>query len=142
MSQVCFLFFLSSFLWIPSVRVGPSLSPSFHPHSWSSDFRSVHPSQAATPTQSVVVGVNVYDEGFLSPPEQDAEIERLAENGVKTIRTGLSDKSVYFITQAFRHGIGSVAIVFPTWGSQARTKLRWSDAPLSGADPAGICCVA
>ena len=32
----------------------------------------------------MVVGVNVYDEGFLSPPEQDAEIERLAKNGVKT----------------------------------------------------------
>jgi hypothetical protein len=84
------------------------------------------------------VGVNVYDEGFLSPPEQDAEIERLAKNGVKTIRTGLSDKSVYLITQAFRHGIGCVAIVFPTWGSQAKTKLRWSDAPLSGADPLGF----
>jgi hypothetical protein len=96
------------------------------------------PSHAATPTQSVVVGVNVYDEGFLSPPEQDAEIERLAKNGVKTIRTGLSNKSVYFITQAFRHGIGSVVIIFPTWGSQAKTKLRWSDAPLSGADPQGF----
>jgi len=94
--------------------------------------------RAATPPQSVVVGVNVYDEGFLSPAEQDAEIERLAKNGVKTIRTGLSKKSVYFITQAFRHGIGSVVIISPTSGSQAKTKLRWSDAPLSGADPQGF----
>jgi hypothetical protein len=58
--------------------------------------------RAATPTHSVVVGVNVYDEGLLSPAEQDAEVEQLAKNGVKTIRTGLSSKSIYFITQAFR----------------------------------------
>jgi hypothetical protein len=95
---------------------------------------AIHPTQA----QNGVVGVNVYDEGFISQPEQDAEIERLAQNGVKTIRTGLSSKSMYFITQAFRHGIGSVVIIYPTWGSKAKTKLRWSDAPLSGADPKGF----
>src|SRR5258706_13886759 len=38
-----FLFLFSlSFLWIPGIRAGPPLSPSFHPHSWLSDFRSVH----------------------------------------------------------------------------------------------------
>jgi hypothetical protein len=38
-----FLFLFSlSFLWIPCIRAGPPLSPSFHPHSWLSDFRSVH----------------------------------------------------------------------------------------------------
>ena len=43
MSQVCFLFLLSlSLLWIPCIRAVPPLSPSFHPHSWLSDFRSVH----------------------------------------------------------------------------------------------------
>src|SRR5258706_620386 len=30
-----------SCLWIPGIRVGPPLSPSFHPHSLLSDFRSV-----------------------------------------------------------------------------------------------------
>ena len=39
MSQECFSL---SFLWIPCIRAGPPLSPSFHPHSWLSDFRSVH----------------------------------------------------------------------------------------------------
>jgi hypothetical protein len=37
-----FCFFSLFFLWIPSVQAGPPLSPSFHPHSWLSDFRSVH----------------------------------------------------------------------------------------------------
>src|SRR5258708_13009215 len=38
-----FLFLFSlSFLWIPGIRAGPPLSPSFHPHSLLSDFRSVH----------------------------------------------------------------------------------------------------
>ncbi len=44
-------------------------------------------SNAEPRTASVIVGVNVYDEGFLSQPDQDSEIERLAQNGVKTIRT-------------------------------------------------------
>src|SRR3989441_11067703 len=49
MSQVrfsLFLFALSVFSfpppWIPCIRARPPLSPSFHPHSWLSDFRSVH----------------------------------------------------------------------------------------------------
>ncbi len=88
--------------------------------------------------QNVVVGANVYDEGFLSQQSQDGEIERLAKNGVRAIRTGLSNKSVYFITQAYKHGIGTIAIIYPTLGSSAKTKLRWSDAPLSGADPQGF----
>jgi len=38
------MFFLSVFSFLPvdSFRAGPPLSPSFHPHSWWSDFRSVH----------------------------------------------------------------------------------------------------
>ncbi len=92
----------------------------------------------AVPAENVVVGANVYDEGVLSQAGQDAEIERLAKNGVKTIRTGFSDKSFYFITQAYRHGIGTIGIVYPTNGSNAKTKKRWSDAPLSEADPAGF----
>src|SRR2546430_1788128 len=35
----CFLFPSCGFL---RIRAGPPLSPSFHPHSWLSDFRSVH----------------------------------------------------------------------------------------------------
>jgi hypothetical protein len=88
--------------------------------------------------QSVVVGMNVYDYTVRSHQEQDDEIDLLQKSGVKTIRTGLSDKSAYFITQAYKHGIGTIAILFPTNGSQAKPKRRWSDAPLSGADPDGF----
>src|SRR2546430_2513582 len=42
MSQVCFSLFSLFLLWIPCFRAGPPLSSSFHPHSWLSDFRSVH----------------------------------------------------------------------------------------------------
>ena len=51
--------------------------------------------------------------GFIPQPAQDAEVSQLAENGVKTIRTGLGANSIYFITRAFQRGIGSVVIVYP-----------------------------
>jgi hypothetical protein len=54
------------------------------------------------------------------------------------IRTGFSDKSLYFIIQAYRHGIGTIGIVYPTNGANAKTKKRWSDAALSEADPQGF----
>ena len=88
---------------------------------------------AAEPDK-VVVGVNVYDEGTITPPQQDAEVDRLAGYGVKTIRTGFSAKSAYFITRAYQHGIGTVAIVYPSGGSTAKPKTRWSDYPLSQLD--------
>jgi hypothetical protein len=40
MNVFLFLFSLS-FLWIPCIRAGPPLSPSFHPHSFVSEIRSV-----------------------------------------------------------------------------------------------------
>ena len=83
----------------------------------------------------VVVGVNVYDEGTITQPQQDAEVDRLAGYGVKTIRTGFSTKSDYFIARAYRHGIGTVAIVYPSGGSTTKPKTRWSDYPLSQLDP-------
>src|SRR5882762_2312731 len=43
MSQECFSLSVLSFLpMVPCIRAGPPLSPSFHPHSWLSDCRSVH----------------------------------------------------------------------------------------------------
>jgi hypothetical protein len=96
------------------------------------------PLESTAAKNTLVVGANVYDQGVLSQAGQVAEIERLAQNGVKTIRTGFSDKSLYFITQAYRRGISTVGIVYPTNGSNAKTKKRWSDAPLSQADPAGF----
>jgi len=89
----------------------------------------------AAAATNVVVGVNVYDEGVISQAAQDAEIKRLADSGVKTIRTSLSAKSAYFITQAFHHGIGSVVIVYPSYGGTAKPQGRWSRVPLSAANP-------
>lgn len=86
---------------------------------------------------NAAVGVNIYELGT-TQASQDGWIQRLVENGVKTIRTSLSDKTVYFITQAYRHGIGSIVIIHPTWGSKTKHKLRWSDSPLSEADPQGL----
>jgi hypothetical protein len=85
-----------------------------------------------------IVGVNYYNEGALSKPDQDAEIERLAQNGVKIVRTGLAENSIYFITQAFHRGIGCIALVSPDNGSNAKAIGRWSRVPLSGADPEGF----
>jgi hypothetical protein len=85
--------------------------------------------------KEVVVGANVYDEGFITQPLQDAEVDRLAGDGVKAIRTGLGVNSVHFITEAYQHGIGTVADVNPAGGTTAKTKTRWSDFPLSQLDP-------
>jgi len=88
---------------------------------------------AAEPDK-VIVGVNVYDEGTITQPQQDAEVDRLAGYGVKTIRTGFSAKSAYFMTRAYQHGTGTVAVVYPSGGSTAKPKTRWSDYPLSQLD--------
>ena len=71
----------------------------------------------AAAAKDAVVGVNVCDEGAITQPQQDAEIDRLAGYGVKTIRTGFSDKSAHFITQAYGHGIGTIGIVYPSGGA-------------------------
>jgi hypothetical protein len=92
----------------------------------------------AAPSKNIVVGINTENEGDLSQAGRDSEIELMQQNGVKTIRTALSSKSVDFIIEAYRHGIGTIVIIYPTWGSKAKSKRRWSDAPLSGADAQGF----
>jgi hypothetical protein len=87
---------------------------------------------------SVIVGVDVNDVPFLSQAGQDAEIAQLTQSGVKTIRTNLSDKSLYFVTQAYQHGIGTVAIVNPFDGSGITSKGRWAQVPLSQDSPTGF----
>jgi hypothetical protein len=87
---------------------------------------------------NTIVGVNYYNEGALSKPEQDADIERFVQNGVKTVRTGLGENSIYFITQAFHRGIGCIVLISPDNGSTAKAIGRWSRVPLSGADPQGF----
>jgi hypothetical protein len=86
----------------------------------------------------IIVGVNVYDETYFAKPGQDAEIKGLAEAGVKTIRTGLGANTIYFITQAYQHGIGTVAIVYPDLGSRVSPKGSGSGVPLSRVKPQGF----
>jgi hypothetical protein len=79
---------------------------------------------------NVVVGVNIWNEGYLSNAAQDVELKQMAESGVKTIRTALLASNVDFIIKAYQQGIGSVAIVFPFSG-----KKTWSDVTLSEIKP-------
>jgi hypothetical protein len=85
--------------------------------------------------ENMVVGVNAW----YRPPElsQEGMIGQLAENGVKTIRIGLLPNSVDFIAQAYRHGIGTVAVVYPHTGSTAKTvrPQNWAAIPLSKLNP-------
>ncbi len=93
-----------------------------------------HPAAAA----SVIVGVNIFDEGVSSQAALDDELQQLAQNGVKTIRTGLGLSSLRFITEAYKRGIGTVAIVYPFYGSKAKSKGSWSQIPLLEVQPEEI----
>ncbi len=92
----------------------------------------------AARADGIIVGVDVNDVPFISQADQDAEIAQLTQNGVKTIRTDLTDKSLYFITQAYQHGISTVAIVNPFNGSGIKSKGRWAQVPLSQDSPTGF----
>jgi len=94
-------------------------------------FPTIH----AAPADNVLVGVNVWNEGYLSKAAQDAELKQMAESGVKTIRTSLFPNTTDFITAAFQHGIGSAVIVYPFLGSKAKSKGGWADIPLSELNP-------
>ena len=67
-------------------------------------FFLINPGALAAQRKNVVMGANVFDEGFIPQTAQDAEVSQLAENGVKTIRTGLGINSIYFITQGVSEG--------------------------------------
>jgi hypothetical protein len=97
-------------------------------------YRARHTRRSAVGPGKVVVGVNVYDKGTISQSQQDAKVDRMAGYGVKTIRTGSSAKSAYFITRAYQHSIGTVAVVYPSGGSTTKPKTRWFDYPLSQLD--------
>ncbi|HYA40081.1 MAG TPA: hypothetical protein VEF34_02160 [Syntrophobacteraceae bacterium] len=84
--------------------------------------------------RDVVVGVNAW----YRPPDlsQEDMAKQLAENGVKTIRISLMPGSVEFITRAWRHGVTTLAIVYPHTGSTALKKNRlWASLPLSELKP-------
>src|SRR3984893_2659266 len=83
------------------------------------------PCRSRSPREERCGGVNVFDEGVIPQAAQDDEIKQLAGNGVKTIRTGLGLSSLNSITQAYQHGIGTVVIVYPFYGSKAKSKRSW-----------------
>jgi len=84
---------------------------------------------------SLVVGVNAW----CRPPgmSQEEFVKQLAGNGVKTIRLSLPG-SVGFIIQAYRAGIGTLAIVAPHTGIRVFVPLmKWQvgcAGPLSACD--------
>jgi hypothetical protein len=94
---------------------------------------------------AVIVGVNTVDVPNMSAAQQDGLIEQVGQAGVKTVRVVLNDKSTNFIIHAFQHNIGSVVIVYPTYGSTAEPRpadpavgLTWRQAGLVGASPTGF----
>jgi hypothetical protein len=82
---------------------------------------------------NIVVGVNAW----YRPPGMSEEemVKQLADNGVKTIRFGLLPGRIDFIIQAYQHGIGTVAIIYPHTGSKAKPRRSWADVPLSELNP-------
>jgi hypothetical protein len=98
----------------------------------------------------VIVGVNIRGYGGVNEPQQDAKIAQLQGYGVKTIREGfpsaLDERFNRFITTAYTHGIGTVAIIYPTLGgTQKHTSgidvaagRRWRTPALVDADPNGF----
>ena len=91
----------------------------------------------------LVVGVNVPGVQHMSEAQQDALIGQLQQNGVKTVRTGISEEFTRFIIRAYEHGIGSIVIIYPTQAStngQMRPAdksvgLQWAERPITAADP-------
>jgi len=98
----------------------------------------------------VIVGVNIRGYGGMNAPQQDAKIAQLQGYGVTTIREGfpsaLDERFNRFIVSAYRHGIGTVAIIYPTLGgTQKHTSgidvavgRRWRTPALVDADPNGF----
>jgi hypothetical protein len=106
---------------------------------------SAEVSKAVPQTGAVIVGVNVVGVDQLSEQQQDDLIGKLHQNGVTTIRTGLvNTKYARFITQAFKQGIGTIALVYPNQGgsepharqADPTAGQKWATPALSDADPA------
>jgi hypothetical protein len=76
--------------------------------------------------RDVIVGVFWNNDGTLSQAFQDEEITHLADNGVKTIRTGLVSYNLDFIIKAYQHGIGTIVLVDPFLGRKSWSDTVWS----------------
>jgi hypothetical protein len=76
---------------------------------------------------NVIVGVNISNnDGTLSQAFQDEEIKQLADNHVKTIRTGLASFNIDFIIKAHQHGISSIVMVNAFLGLKGWADIVWS----------------
>lgn len=93
---------------------------------------------------NVVVGVNTVGVERMNEQQQDVFVDQLRENGVKVVRLGMDEKYTHFITRANERGIGTVAIVFPWFGSEKKARMRpsdlskgliWGQAAFSTIDP-------
>jgi hypothetical protein len=104
----------------------------------------------AAARDKVIVGVNVRGYGGIDEPRQDEEIRQLQGYGVTTIREGFpskhDEKFDRFIIDAYRHRIGTVAIIYPTLGgTQKHTSgidvaagRHWPTPALVDGDPDGF----
>jgi hypothetical protein len=81
-------------------------------------------SEAVLKTSVVVVGVNIRGYGGVSEQKQTAKVEELQANRVKTIREAfpstLNTSFNQLIIKAYQHGIGTVAIIYPTLGGDQK----------------------
>jgi hypothetical protein len=92
-----------------------------------------------------VVGVNVIDVNKMNEAQQDALVAQLRNDGVTTVRTGFGPEFRHFILQAYKNGIGTVAIISPFAGYEVSGRpvdtsvgLTWTQPALSDADPAAF----
>jgi hypothetical protein len=110
----------------------------------------VAPAVHAAARDKVIVGVNIRGYGGVGEPQQDSKIAQLQGYGVRIVREGfpssLDQRFNRFIITAYRHGIGTVAIIYPTLGgTQKHTSAidvaagrRWRTPALVDADPDGF----
>jgi hypothetical protein len=98
-------------------------------------------SEAVRETSVVVVGVNIRGYGGVSEQKQTAKVEELQANRVKTIREAfpstLNTSFNQFIIKAYQHGIGTVAIIYPSLGLQSRAVQKSLRGPTGGAGGCG-----
>ncbi|MGX9427130.1 MULTISPECIES: hypothetical protein [Bradyrhizobium] len=104
----------------------------------------------AAPQGQPIIGVNLRGYGTTASAQQDTKLNELASYGVKTIREGFPSQAEAqfnrFVVEAYRRGIGMVAIIYPTLGGtgqhtsevDATVGRRWRVPALIDADPTGF----
>src|ERR1700760_4560852 len=90
----------------------------------------------------IITGINTVSPGKTSAANQSALIEELRKNGIKTVRIDLEEASLPYAIEAYKNGIGVVAILNPMKGSTAPQRpadpergLTWKTQGLTGAAP-------